>query len=303
MTRSVIWIVLILGLWLSASCTGSAGNSETAATPVAPAKSGTGDVASGGLASDGHLAWEPWVHLEGVVDIGGPRSDGRLVVMAAGRLFLMAPDGVVTPFARGEDGYSGPVDAEPYLVVVPATSAPSADCAFVRDDVFILDLGPTLGLTRVEAAGRVSRFAMFPNVDFLSGIAFDTTGEFGSGLLVAGQRDGKTTVVAVDCRGRVSIVTTKAPLFEGGLAVAPLGFGSHAGELVGPDELTGQLWAIAPDGSFSLVSRPALPTGGDTGVESLGFLPPGFGRGGYAYLADRGTKDIPSRERTAFCAY
>jgi hypothetical protein len=41
------------------------------------------------------------------------------------------------------------------------------------------------------------------------------------------------------------------------------------------------------------VSRPNLPTGGDTGVESLGFLPPGFSRGGYTYLADRGTSDNP----------
>jgi hypothetical protein len=222
MRRSVVLIVLIFGLWLSDSCTGNSSKSETAVTPVTAVNSGTGGVASGGPASAGPLAWERWVHLEGVVDIGGPRSDGRLVVMAAGRLFLVAPDGVVTPFASGEGGYSGSADAEPYLVVVPATSAPSADCAFVRDDVFILDFEPTSGLTRVDMGGRAGRFATIPNVDFLSGIAFDTTGRFGSRVLVAGQRDGKTTVAAVDCRGRVLIITTKAPLFEGGLAVALL---------------------------------------------------------------------------------
>ena len=292
MKSCVILIVLILGLWLSDACTGSAGKHDTAATPVAPAKGGTGVPGSGAPAGDG-LAWERWLHLEGVVDIGGPRTDGRLVVMAAGRLFLVALDGVITPFATGEGGYSGSADAEPYLVVVPATSAPSADCPFARDDIFILDFEPTPGLTRVDTAGRAGRFATIPNVDFLSGIAFDTTGRFGSRVLVAGQRDGKTTVAAVDCRGRVSIITTKAPLFEGGLVTAPPGFGPYAGQLLGPDELTGQLWAIAPDGSFSLVSRPSLPTGGDTGIESLGLLPPGFSRVGYAYLADRGTKDNP----------
>ena len=287
-SRSFVQIVLVLGIWLGSSC-GSASKGDTAATAVPPPTSSAAAATPGGVGG-GQSAWEVWVHLEGVVDIGGPRSDGQLVVMAAGRLFLVAPDRTVTPFARGADGYSGSADGEPYFVVVP-TIAPAAGCPFVRDEVFILDLGSPPGLSRVETSGRASHFTTIPNVDFLSGIAFDTTGRFGSGILVAGQRDGKTTVAAVDCRGRTSIVTTTAPLFEGGLAVAPPDFGPYAGDLFGPDELTGQLWAIAPDGGFSLVSTPDLPTGGDTGIESLGFVPPGFGRSGYAYLADRGTVD------------
>jgi hypothetical protein len=40
--------------------------------------------------------------------------------------------------------------------------------------------------------------------------------------------------------------------------------------------------------------NPGLPTGGDTGVESAGFVPAGFvGGAGFAYLADRGTPDNP----------
>ena len=29
-------------------------------------------------------AWEQWVHIPGVVDLAGPRSDGRMVVAAEG---------------------------------------------------------------------------------------------------------------------------------------------------------------------------------------------------------------------------
>src|SRR5204863_275307 len=79
--------------------------------------------------------WELWLHLEGVVDVGGPRSDGRLVAMASGKLFLVAPDGAMAPFARGDDGYAGSADAEPYFTVTPGTAFQSKDCAFQPDDV------------------------------------------------------------------------------------------------------------------------------------------------------------------------
>ena len=60
---------------------------------------------------------------------------------------------------------------------------------------------------------------------------------------------------------------------EGGLVVAPTGFGSFAGDLIGPDELSGDLIAVRPDGSSAVIARSGLPTGGDIGVESLGFVP------------------------------
>src|ERR671937_1770765 len=92
-----------------------------------------------GAAAD-PVAWEQWQHLQGVVDLAGPRSDGKLVVVAAGRLYLVSPDGTSSPFASGDDGYSGSVDGEPYLVVAPALPAASPECSFVQDDVYILDL-------------------------------------------------------------------------------------------------------------------------------------------------------------------
>ncbi len=44
---------------------------------------------------------------------------------------------------------------------------------------------------------------------------------------------------------------------------------------------------------MSTIAKPALPTGGDIGVESLGFVPPGFMRGGEVYYADRKTAGNP----------
>jgi hypothetical protein len=242
------------------------------------------------------VSWEQWLRLAGVVDVAGPRGDGNLVAMAAGRLYLVTPDGATLPFAIGPDGYVGAPDSEQYLVVVPAAPAlpdQSAGCSFAPDDVFILDLTSPSGIARVDATGHAGRFATISNVDGLWGIALDTVGRFDYRLLVAGTSQNRTSVFAVDCRGGVTTITDAAPAMEGGFAVAPAGFGQFGGDLIAADELGGQVWAIGPDGAAMVVFTPDLPTGGDTGVESLGYVPPGFGAGGVAYLADRGTPDNP----------
>jgi hypothetical protein len=171
----------------------------------------------------------------------------------------------------------------------------NAACSWTADDLYVLDLGSPPGLARVDAAGHSSRFATLSGVDTLGGIALDTTGRFGQSLLVTGTHNGnQTTVFAVGCQGSSAIVTDSAPLVEGGIAVAPNTFGDYAGDLIAPDENSGQIWAIDPAGTSTLVAVPNLPFGGDTGVESEGFVPPGFfSRGGYAYLSDRGTPNNP----------
>ena len=239
------------------------------------------------------VAWGEWQHLPGVVDLTGPRSDGSLVAVAAGRLLLVAPDGTATPFARGADGFSGSVDGEPYLVVSPGLTISSAGCSFAPDDVYALDLGSPPGVIRVDAAGHASQLASIPQADTLGGIAFDTVGDFGNRLLVAGTRQNQETVFAVDCQGAVTTIADNAPTIEGGVAVAPSTFGAFAGRLIGADENSDQVWAIAPDGTATLVLKPGLPAGGDTGAESLGFVPTGIAAAGSAYLADRATADNP----------
>ena len=74
---------------------------------------------------------------------------------------------------------------------------------------------------------------------------------------------------------------------EDGIAVAPASFGRYGGGLVAPDETSGRIFAIGPDGSVVTLVVSGLPHGGDIGVESAGFVPPGFSASDAAYLADR----------------
>ena len=86
---------------------------------------------------------------------------------------------------------------------------------------------------------------------------------------------------------RVRAVTAHAPAMEGGIAVAPASFGGYGGDLVAAGEASGRIFAVAPDGAVVTLAASGLPRGGDIGVESTGFVPPGFGARDAAYLADR----------------
>ncbi len=239
-------------------------------------------------------AWEQWQTVSGVFDLGGPRSDGSLVVAGSANLYLTDAAGNVTPFARGPGGYHEDPGAEAYFAVAPGAPKTAAGCSFTKDEIFLLRLHVPLGIERVDASGEnTGSFANVTGVTSLNGIAFDTTGYFDHRLLVSGPSGGKTVIAAVDCLGTVQVITSSAPALEGGLAVAPDNFGSFAGFLVAPDEYSGNIYAIAPNGSVTTIAKPPLPTGGDIGVESIGFVPRGFMRGGKVYYADRKTPGNP----------
>jgi hypothetical protein len=239
--------------------------------------------------------WEPGPAVPGIFDIDGPRSDGSLIVAGSAALYLMDPAGTLTPFARGPGGYHEDKGAEAYLANAPAGPVSADGCGFARDETFVLRLHVPIGVNRVSAAGDESgSFANVPGVTTLNGIAFDTTGAFGHRLLVSGPAGGKTVISAIDCNGAVTVITRSAPVLEGGLAVAPSGFGSFGGALIATDEFSGKIYAIAASGAVSLVAQPKLATGADVGVESVGFVPPGFTtRGGSVLYADRLTAGSP----------
>src|SRR5215831_17157423 len=237
--------------------------------------------------------WESWRHIPGVFDVVGPRSDGQLLVAGSGRLFLVDSTGAVQPFAGGPGGYADDAGAEAYVVVAPALHVAGSGCDFAADDAFVLRLHQPYGVTRVTAAGIAQPFAAVAGVESLNGIAFDTTGKFDHRLLVSGPVHGRTAIVAIDCRGGMQVITDAAPVLEGGLAVAPSQFGAFGGALVAPDELSGRIYAIDPDGNVRTVAESGLATGGDIGVESVGFVPPGFTRSGKLYYADRATANNP----------
>jgi len=238
--------------------------------------------------ASGPVLWPSADPIPHVFDVAGPRSDGRLVVAAGGKLFLLNQvTGAQERFAGGPGGYPGAGGEEPYIAVVPATVA--GHTTFRLDEVFVLQLKPTGGISRIDTAGIAHPFANIPGVDLMNGITFDETGAFGNRLLVTGTRAGHTTVAAIDGDGQVIVITARAPIVEGGLAVAPATFGKFAGDLIGPDELSGKVYAIAPDGTSRLVATPDLAHGGDVGVEAAGFVPDLDLAKATIYFADRAT--------------
>ena len=239
-------------------------------------------------------AWQPWQHLPGVFDLAGPRSDGRLVAAAGSGLFLVSSDGKTAPFAQGTGGYQVASGPEAYIDVSPGLHVSGAGCRFTADDVFAIRPSAPLGITRIDAQGHASNFVTISGVDSLNGIAFDRVGRFDHRLLVSGPHNQHTTILAIDCKGGIVRVTDSAPPVEGGLAVAPSTFGSHGGDLIAPDENSGAVWTISATGQAQLLVASGIPHGGDIGVESAGFVPPGLiSGGGFAYVADRATANNP----------
>ncbi len=247
---------------------------------------GCGTSQSGRVARVRGIAIARWTasrHVAGVVDLSAPRQDAAIVVAAAGRLALLTPGGGLRPFAPA---YAAPSGLEPYIALSSGQRLPKAHCQFPRDNVYALRLNHGPGVTVIDARGDVHRFVRLPSRGLENGIAVDAVGRFGHRLLVTSSAAGKTTVYAIDCRGHVAVLTRRAPRLEGGVIVAPATFGRFAGELIAPDELSGRLYAIGPDGHSSVVVTSGLAHGQDVGVESEGFVPARYRD---ALIADRRT--------------
>jgi hypothetical protein len=240
-----------------------------------------------GLAS-APVLWPSADPIPHVFDVAGPRSDGQLVVAAGGKLFLLNQvTGAQERFAGGPGGYPGAGGEEPYIAVVSGVVA--GHTKFQLDEVFVLQLKPTGGISRIDTAGIAHPFANIAGVDLMNGITFDQTGAFGYRLLVTGTHAGHSTVAAIAGDGQVTVITAQAPIVEGGLAVAPPTFGKFAGDLIAPDELSGKLYAVAPDGTSQVIATPDLAHGGDIGVEAAGFIPDLDLASATVYFADRAT--------------
>jgi hypothetical protein len=237
--------------------------------------------------------WTPAVPIRRVLDLSSPRRDGTIVVATAGHLALLQPSGAVQPFARGRAGYVNPGGEEPYLTLSTGERVASAGCRFPQQTLYVLRLQKGTGVTAVDALGNARDFASLPRNGLENGITFDSTGRFGHRLLVTATNGSKTTVYAIDCRGSVSTLTATAPKLEGGITVAPATFGRFAGDLIAPDENSGRIYAISPNGRSRLLVDSGLAHGGDVGVESAGFVPPGFGAASSVLVADRRTPGNP----------
>jgi hypothetical protein len=204
---------------------------------------------------------------------------------------LFGPSGSLVPYARGPHGYITHTN-EPYIARADGRVLSDAGCTFVKDTIYALQPSSSPGVIRIDTDGQSQTFVRLP-AGSPYGIAFDDVGRFGYRLLVTEKIDKHTTVFAIDCKGRVTTITSTAPVVEGGIAVAPLSFGKFGGALVAPDEYTGSIWAIDPNGTATKVAQSPLAHGADIGVESAGFVPNGFTNQWSAYVADRKTPGNP----------
>ena len=232
--------------------------------------------------------WRRFLHVRGVLDLTPPLSGTDAIRVAAqGRLQTLSGRRL-RPFSPA---YSAPAGLEPYIALSSGQRVAGAGCRFPRDALYALKLTDGHGITVIDRRGRVRRFAALPSPGLENGITFDLGGRFGHRLLVTTYVKGVgTTVSAIDCRGRVRVLTRHAPRVEGGMAVAPSTFGRYAGDLIAPDELTGNIYAISPAGHASLVGNSGLAHGQDVGVESEGFVPARYAG---ALVSDRGTPHNP----------
>ena len=105
--------------------------------------------------------WRAVAKVPGILDVVGPRGDGRLVLATHGGLFLMRPGGSPVPYARGPQGYAGS-PGESYIALGTGRRVRGAGCAFGRDVVFVLDPDATPGVVRIDRSGRSSRFVDLP---------------------------------------------------------------------------------------------------------------------------------------------
>ena len=211
--------------------------------------------------------WSVWRHEQRPLDLAGPLPDGSLVLAAHGRLYTLRADGRRGLFSTA---YDRPGNAEPYIAV----AAPGhRGCPFGTGTVYVLRLYGGRGVVAVSRRGPVRHFATITAPGLIDGIAFDEAGRFGHRLLVTITNGSHTTVQAIDCHGQVQTITRQAPRVEGGLVVATAPFGRFAGDLIAPDEKSGQIFAISAGGRSRLVAISGLPSGQDVGVESEVQLP------------------------------
>lgn len=218
------------------------------------------------------------MHVKRPLDLAGPRRDGSLILAAAGHLMVLRPDGTVQGYAPR---YSSPGGEEPYITLSPGGPP---GCGFPAEMVYVIRLHSGRGVAAVSASGQVRKLAGLSAPGLIDGITFDRTGAFSHRLLVTVNAGTKTNVDAIDCNGKVTTITKSAPRVEGGIAVAPKSFGSFGGDLIAPDEISGRVYAITPQGKSLLVVDSGLVHGQDTGVESEAFVPAGAQD---ALLADR----------------
>jgi hypothetical protein len=231
--------------------------------------------------------WKAFVHATRPLDLAGPRRDGSLVLAAAGRLWVLGRSGTLRPVAPA---YKSPGGEEAYIAFAQPSAASTSRC-LRQGALYALKIPAPHGVLKIGPGDRVRPFVTLGAKGLVDGITLDQVGDFGHRLLVTVNNGSRTTVDAIDCHGHVRTITGSAPRVEGGIVVAPRGFGRFGGDLIAAGEASGKVFAISPQGTTTLVADSGLPHGNDIGVESEAFLPDD--PSGSMLLADRLTPGNP----------
>ena len=115
--------------------------------------------------SQTEVHWRPLHTIPGILDVVGPRTDGRLIVASQAGLFLLRRGSPPTPFARGPEGYV-PGTGESYIALARKRRLSAAGCSFRRNEVYALDPAADPGIIRIDRLGRARRFADLPSGAF-----------------------------------------------------------------------------------------------------------------------------------------
>src|SRR3954453_13727233 len=95
-----------------------------------------------GPAGAQEVTWTSFQPVPGVVDLAGPRSDGRLVVAMGGGLQLFLGSGLQPFTHQTEAGPYLPSANESYIALAPKVRLRKAHCSFHRDEMFALAENP-----------------------------------------------------------------------------------------------------------------------------------------------------------------
>jgi hypothetical protein len=243
------------------------------------------------------VPWQKFLKAEGggrINDIVGPDSKNRLTISAGIHLWRVGRNHKQVQFVKPHDGGRlGYLPDRPkfehYIAQVPPVHCGS----FATDDIWGIS-GPRPRLVRITRKGVFKRGVSLPANLEPTGIVFDTVGDFGFRLLVteSDPATGATSVWAIGCPGLspIQVVAPQPFHLEGGLAIAPPGFGAFGGWLLGTDEGFSSINGASASGAMQEVFRPpGVPIGGDVGLESLAAVPPGLDATSAAYISDRRT--------------
>jgi hypothetical protein len=210
------------------------------------------------------------------IGIAVTRTAVLATLMCSDEVYAFAEDGIATPFAALPE--TGNACRERYIAVSPGVGGFPKGYIYVTHGQDIVRISPD-GLTVTVFA----TIASLPNGE--TGITFDSGGMFGGAMIITDRHGPIWTVTSAAVATQIADIGQSIE----GPGIAPRNFGSFGGQILVGAHYTDQVFAVAPDGTKSIVGTWDSP-------EAVVFTPRrvcDFGSSGGAYfLANVDTDEI-----------